>query len=176
MEDWKTSVEFPAYEVSTLGRIRNKATGKILKPLLDKGYHRVNIYEAGKMYRRSVHRLVLSAFIPNEDAKTKCQVNHKDGNKTNNHLENLEWCTCSENVRHAIKNGLQKVFGRQKKVLQIDKEGNVVARYRSAREAERMTGIKESRISSVCTGYSYTRKDGYQEKRYTAGGFKWAYE
>jgi hypothetical protein len=176
MERWRTVQEFPDYEVSDFGRIRNKHTGVVLKPLIDKGYQRVNVYRSGKLYRKSIHRLVLFAFIPNDDPEKKVQVNHIDGNKTNNNLHNLEWCTRSENITHAIKTGLQTRFGRQRNVIQMSKDGKIIARYSSARDAERKTGIKESKISCVCTGKKYKRKDGYHEKRYTAGGFKWAYE
>ena len=176
MEHWKQLLDYPSYEISDLGRIRNKATGVVLKPMDDRGYLRVNLYKNGKLYRKSIHRQVLLTFMPSDDPENKWQVNHKDGNKKNNRLSNLEWCTPSENTKHAIKTGLLKKFGRQKTVVQLSKEGNVIARFKSAREAARQTGVSESKISCVCTGYTFLRKDGYKERRHTAGGFNWRYE
>lgn len=82
-----------------------KDTKKILKPCIDKdGYHHVMIYLDGIAYNRSVHRLVALAFIDNPDGKP--EVNHKDGNKNNNHASNLEWTTTKENIGHAWDTGL----------------------------------------------------------------------
>lgn len=91
------------YEISDSGEIRNKHTGRIIKQFVGKdGYLRIQI--AGKT--RSVHRLVAVAFIPAEVGKDF--VNHKDGDKQNNRVENLEWCTRSENMQHAYDNLLKQ--------------------------------------------------------------------
>lgn len=107
------------YQASNLGRIRSiehyiksnfhnckqvKRKGKILKQF--KGnYYSISINENGKIKRKFVHRLVASAFIPNP--RNKPCINHKDGNKYNNNIENLEWCTIQENTKHAYDNKLQ---------------------------------------------------------------------
>lgn len=99
-EIWKPTI-YEDYEVSSLGNIRNKHTKKILS-LFDKnrmGYFRVCLYKDHKKKRFLVHRLVAEAFISNPNNKP--QVNHKDGNKQNNRLENLEWATNSENQLHS---------------------------------------------------------------------------
>lgn len=95
--------------VSNKGRIKSRKRGEfhILKLCrMTKGYLGANFYckttKKGSSLR--VHRLVAEAFIPNPEGKT--QVNHKDGNKENNSVENLEWCTCKENIRHGIQLGL----------------------------------------------------------------------
>lgn len=116
---WKTIPGFPNYEASsTLGKIRNKKTGRILKEsITSKGYHTVILYQGTVESRvcRGVHRLVALAHIPNPENKP--QVNHKDGNKSHNWADNLEWVTNSENQKHAWENGLQylhenhKTFG-----------------------------------------------------------------
>lgn len=102
-EFWLELKDNPNYEVSNLGHVRNKRTGKILKPQLNKegGYQRVSINSR----HRYVHRLVADTFFDGEH--DKLDVNHIDGNKRNNTLANLEWCTRKENINHAFINGLR---------------------------------------------------------------------
>lgn len=89
------------YEITECGEVINKHTGRYVKPQKNgKGYYRVSI--GGKLV--FVHRLVAEKYIPNPENKS--QVNHKDGDKTNNHVSNLEWVTNKENRNHALKNGL----------------------------------------------------------------------
>lgn len=96
---WKTIAYESNYEVSDQGMVRNKET-KHVKSLRksSKGYQRVTLYPSGKTY--SVHKLVAQAFIENESDGTV--INHKDGNKENNDVSNLEWCTPKYNTNHAI--------------------------------------------------------------------------
>ena len=84
------------------GVVLNRKTNKQLTSFLtEKGYERISLYGFGQYY---VHRLVAMIYIPNPDHKP--QVNHKDGNKLNNHVSNLEWVTNQENRDHALQNGL----------------------------------------------------------------------
>lgn len=98
-EEWKP-IKGLHYEVSSFGNIRNSESHKLISQF-DKngeGYIRVNLFSNGKKKRYFIHRLVAETFIPNPENKP--QVNHKDGNKQNNELSNLEWVTCSENGLH----------------------------------------------------------------------------
>lgn len=100
MEVWKPVKEYN-YEVSSLGRVRNTSNNKILS-LFDKnrmGYYRVILFKDGQRKRHFVHRLVAETFL--ENIENKPQVNHKDGNKQNNNVENLEWVSQSENMKHS---------------------------------------------------------------------------
>lgn len=107
MEVWKDIMHYEGiYQVSSMGRIKSLAgTGKsvkqekILKPKFRRGYSRVTLWKDGKGYTIFVHRLVAFHFIPNEESKPN--INHIDGNRANNAVDNLEWCTQKENLYHA---------------------------------------------------------------------------
>ncbi len=106
MEQWKTITTHPNYEVSNLGRVRNKTTNEFKKPSPNKqGYVAVNLYPNLKVYM--VHRLVAEYFIPSDD-KTKTIVNHIDGIRSNNFVTNLEWCTQQQNAQHMVTLGNNK--------------------------------------------------------------------
>lgn len=108
-EIWKTVKEYPDYLVSNTGLVRSlKKDGKILIQQLNRsGYLTVRLYEKGKWRIFTVHKLVALAFI--ENSLNKPTVNHIDGIKTNNNVENLEWYTYSEQANHAIKTNLRLI-------------------------------------------------------------------
>lgn len=141
------------------------------------GYFNVPLVpsEGGKGKNRGVHTFVAKAWIPNP--KRLPQVNHKDGNKQNNCVDNLEWVTSQENNLHARKNGLG-VKGR--KVYQLDissgHPGTIIKEFKSIKEAGKKTGVNNRTISQVCTAKSGTRTDGYRAGRKSAGGFGWCYK
>lgn len=104
IEEWKEIDGYGNYQVSNLGNIRNSKTGRNLKPQVSTwGYSKINLSRDGKHYTFTVHRLVAKAFLgepPIEGNGQSYEVNHKDGNKLNSALSNLEYVTKSENISH----------------------------------------------------------------------------
>ena len=120
------------YYVNDTGLIKNKY-GRILKPYLSSGeYGYIKIVENGKHHHVRIHRIVADAFIPN--INNLPQVNHKDGNKLNNCVNNLEWISASGNVKHGYTNNLYKRSrSRTTKVNQYDLNGTYIQSFPSAR-------------------------------------------
>lgn len=125
------------YYVTDDGRVWSERTQKYLSPQYDKnGYVKVQMRSTdNKSHRYSVHRLVLENFKPVQGME-KLQVNHKDGNKLNNRLDNLEWTTCEENIIHAIENNLRATINGAAKLT----SEQVIEIYRRAWNGE--TNIK----------------------------------
>ncbi len=144
---WKYIKGFSDYQIDNTGRIKSFKLGKIriLKPITNNhGYLRIELYKNKVAKAFSVHRLVSEAFIPNPENKP--QVNHKDGNKLNNNVENLEWVTNNENYSHSVIKNL--VSSHPKRVLCI--EMNKV--FTSITEASRILNIDRSNIKQVILG------------------------
>lgn len=173
---------FEDYEIYENGNIRSLKSNKILKPRLDsKGnYLILGLYKDGKQYTKYVHRLVAENFIPNP--QNKMEVNHINGNKTDNRVENLEWATRSENVKHAIITGLNPIrrnhmtkmnekgnitnkLAKSKPIIAIDLKTNKMKLFTSAKDAERKTGISRASIVQCIRG-----------RYHTAGGYRWKYQ
>lgn len=158
MEKWRDLKGHEQYLVSSCGRIKNKKTGRIyVGSVNNRGYVRFDLCENGKRFVVAAHRVVAEAFLPTSPGRD--YVNHKDGDKTNNNIDNLEWCTPKENSVHAY-----TILGRQannKKAVKCLDTGIV---YESAMDAERKTGIKNTNINRCCTG-----------QRKSANGQKWEY-
>ena len=170
-EKWKPVKGYETeYEVSNLGNIRGKErkntvgrkiAQRILKLRNDKdGYKDVALYKDKKMKRHKVHRLVAIAFIPNPENKK--EVNHINGDKSDNKVCNLEWVTSKENTTHAIKEGLFKPPISEVKVNQYSMDGTFIKAFKSVNEASRETKISVSLIS-MCINH----------KRVSGGGFRW---
>lgn len=145
IEEWKIISKFPKYEVSSLGRIRKISTNKLLY-LKDHtaGYKQVIIQEANKKYYLYVHRLVAEAFIDNPNDYP--YINHKDEDKSNNSVENLEWCTPKYNANYGTcKERMGKAH--HKKVKQYTKDGRFIKEWDSYPEAEQALGMTQGDIS-----------------------------
>ena len=168
--EWRdTYIYGEQYQVSNTGVVRNKNTGHILAPQEDKkGYLRVRLSLHDRKATAKVHRLVATAFIPNPEGKP--QVNHKDTDKHNNRVGNLEWATNSENQIHAYKTGLNYVTGRagrkKKPVCKLNlNTGEVIGTYKSLADAGRENGLYSANIHKVLAG-----------ERKSTGGFGLRYE
>lgn len=166
-EEWR---DIPSligyYQASTIGNIRTVErlvwNGKgyytlksheIKKRLSKKGYVVVDVSIHGKHYYRQVHRLIAETFIPN--THNKCQVNHIDGNKQNNNVDNLEWCTNSENMAHAYKTGLKvssEHSGRPKRMVGLFKDNMLVKYFKSIAEATHYLHCAGGNVKACCDG------------------------
>ena len=123
-EEWKIIKDFENYSVSNFGNIKNIKTGNILKQNVhSNGYYVLNIKPNGRngtSKTLKVHREVAIAFI--ENLNNLPQVNHIDGNKLNNVVTNLEWCTASENMKHAYSIGLKDSRGERSSSSKLTNE------------------------------------------------------
>lgn len=163
-EIWKDVVGYEGiYQVSNLGRVKSLPRNgtikqeRILKPHRVQGYLLAELFNRGAHKGKRIHRLVAEAFIPNPDNKR--EVNHIDGDKHNNRVENLEWVTSSENQLHAayvIKTHKMSV------VLQKDLDGKPIKKWYGVKVAADALGIQAADICHCCSG-----------QRKTAGGFLW---
>jgi hypothetical protein len=112
MEQWKTIEGYEDYQVSDLGNVKSFKRGKerILKPSITRGYLHICIFKNGKQKNKTVHQLVAEAFLNHKPCGLKLVVNHKDFNKQNNHVDNLEIATNRENTnRKHLKSSSQYV-------------------------------------------------------------------
>lgn len=176
MEEWRETKYF-GYEVSSYGNVRSvdrvqttssgvqqSYKGRMLKKTImrgrhgNDGYYVVNLRQCGKSNVVTVHRLVADAFLSNTYQLPT--INHKDGNKLNNCVENLEWCSYAQNNIHALANGLRRPRGTP--IRQLDFDGNVLCEYKSESEAARVSGVSRNTISHCVNGRSQS-----------AGGYKW---
>lgn len=165
MEEWRTVVidgeVWDNYEVSNLGRVRNVKTNKI-KSFSDNGsgYLRVRLSKNGRTKNFYVHRLVAFVFIPNDNPQEKTEVNHKNEIKTNNNVENLEWCTPKENANYGTR--VERI--RKSKSTYGIRCIETGKTYDSVKQASEETGVYYTSIYNCCNGI-----------RETAGGYHWEY-
>ena len=171
-EIWRTVVGHECYMVSNLGNVKRTSsqskpgTGNyerhermVTQRVNNKGYCMVDLWENGKRTQRLVHRLVAEAFLPNKHDLP--EVNHRDENSRNNCLDNLEWCNHEYNMNYGtLPARIARANGKPVKQMTLD--GRLIAKYPSAFEAQRATGINNARISECCLG-----------KTAKAGGYIW---
>jgi hypothetical protein len=166
------------YQVSNFGRVKSLyANGKvkIMKQYISVGYLKIDLYNNWVIKKSFVHRLVAKLFIPNPENKRV--VNHKNGITTDNRVTELEWCTDSENSIHSFyylgrkpSKGPTGMTGElsplSKRVIQMDKNLNVIRIHGSVGDAAKYLNVWKSRIGKCC-------KDN--DLKYSAYGFKWKY-
>lgn len=160
------------YEVSDTGILRNVKTQKIVKGCVEKnGYIRVRIEnkELGRVVRTTIHRLVAEAYIPNP--QNKAQVNHIDLNKQNNRVDNLEWVSASENMKHAYSKGIGVKELREYRNSQKKKITNGIEVFESISTAAKWLSCngKCKNLKSGIAGVSAVLRN----KRKTFGGYVW---
>lgn len=168
-EIWKDIPNYEGlYQASNLGKIKNKKTNKVLAKRYDhSGYLSVLLYKRGKYETKKVHRIIAKIFIPNP--KNKPQVNHINGKKDDNNINNLEWVTCQENIIHSYKTGIKtnpkyEKHPEAKKVCQYDLQGNLIKIYGSISQARDENNFNSSHIVACC-----------KNKQKTSNGYIWRY-
>lgn len=167
-EIWKDIPEYEnIYQASNFGNIKSIKRNIILKPIIrNDGYLFVNLSKNGKSKPIKIHKIIAKTFLNN--LYNYPVINHKDGNKSNNKVDNLEYCSQSYNLKEAYRIGIRKAnktnVGKRKKILQINKNGKIINEWNSIKEASIQLHIKDSNISQVC-----------KNKRNYAGGYIWRY-
>lgn len=165
MEIWIPIVGYEGrYSVSNFGNIASHRGGKtrILKPTLNRsGYTYVDLCKNGMRRSHRVNVLVANHFLPKPNGME--EVNHKDENKSNNRVENLEWCTHRYNMNYGTRTG-RAISHLRKPVVRCNKSGESIDAHESVNQASRTLGISAAHISLCCRGM-----------RKSAGGFKWRF-
>ena len=162
-EVWKDIEGYEGYyQVSNLGRVKGLKFKRMLKLCCDNyGYPIVVLSKGGIHRTRTVHRLVAESFIPNINKLPS--INHKDENKLNNSVDNLEWCDTKYNCNYGTRN--KKISKRvSKKIMQLSTDGKKIKKWNSMTEAGNSLGCNISQISLCCHG-----------KLKTAYGYRWEF-
>lgn len=159
MEQWKPIANYHNYEISNFGSVRNIKTKRLIKKSIHYlGYVRYALFNNSKRTYVYAHRLVANHFL--ENASNLKEVNHVDGNKQNNNIENLEWTSKQQNTDHAINNGLKsKIIQKSKQVKQYSLNGDLIQVFESSRSAAKILQISQSGISAACNEKIHTYKN-----------------
>jgi hypothetical protein len=159
MIEWKPVKDYEGYEISSRGDVRNVKTGRILKHGRNKGYASVNLYTGERKYKtKKIHRLIAEAFIDNPDGLPV--INHKNGDKLDNRIENLEWCTQAHNIKHMIDEGLHSGKGGTHWNARLTdaivlKMRDLRSAGRSVNEIAKQFGVKANTASSAISGVTW---------------------
>lgn len=168
--------DYPNYSCDAEGNVYSK--WKKLKPTKRNGYTCVTISNKSGHTTRNVHRFIAETLIPNPE--NKAEVNHIDGVRDNNRVNNLEWVTRQENVNHAMRTGLYKPTPKNRPTMshpvsQYDMDGNFIKNYLSKNEAARQTGVEPKWIGACVNGGNYRMSGG--KKKWinctSAGDYIW---
>lgn len=162
MEIWKTVDKYPSVEVSDMGNVRFKNGKPKSKDKDPEGYYRTGIYVNGKRVHERIHRLVAQAFLPNP--YNKQFVNHKNGNKADNRVSNLEYCTPRENALLAYRNEQYCKNKRYERIIAVSESDNKTIIYNNQGTAAKSIGISDSEINKCLKG-----------KRKTSHGYRFYY-
>lgn len=155
MERWMPCKLTNIYNVSDEGRVMNRRTGRIMKTSIDKrGYETVQLSDNCKKYDRRVHRLVAEAF--DDGSHEGMEVTHRDKNRRNNRLDNLEWSTRKEIIADTFRNGREQTH--RKKPIRCIETGVV---YESIKDCSECMGIDRSSISKRANNPAVKSQDGY---------------
>ena len=172
MEEWRQISDFPNYSVSSFGNVMNVKTNKMLRLCNKGGYYNISLTNENSYKTFKVHRLVAGAFI--ENIENKPEVNHKDKNKLNNNIVNLEWMTRHENNIHRCQ-GLKITNNKNKQILRLNKDDNEIL--------EKYNSIEEAGIWAFNNEYTKTIHNGrnaigncLNRLSKLAYKFKWKYE
>lgn len=150
MEEWRVVEEFPQYKVSNLGRVINTKKNKLMTiSIRSNGYCVVKLSKNNVAKERKVHRLVAIAFIPNPN-NYDC-VNHKNEDKTDNRVENLEWCNHQYNNTYGTR-CIRQSEKIKVSIKQCDMQGNVIKEFNSINDAAKELGISACNISNCLHG------------------------
>ena len=165
-EIWKDIEGYEGlYQISNKGRVKSlyKGSERILKPWINNvGYYYIALCNDSVSKKFSLHRLVAQAFIPNPDNLP--EINHKDENKLNNSVENLEWIRHMDNCNYGTRNE-RAGYSLSIPIIQYSKSGDFIREWPSGQEVKRVLGISNSNINSCCKG-----------KLKSSGGFIWKYK
>lgn len=150
VESWKRHSNIEKLEVSSFGRVRSVNGHYYKSYLINSGYLQIQFRMNKKHVHKSVHRLVAQVFIPNPDNLP--EVNHKDCDKTNNKVENLEWCTSSYNKQYREKFGISTTESQGHPLFAINLTTLEISHFRSQWEASRELRIDQANINKVING------------------------
>jgi len=171
METWRVIKNFPNYSVSNFGNIINNKSNKLMKLCIKGGYYTVSLIGNNKRKTFKVHRLVALEFI--ENPENKPEVNHKDKNKLNNNVNNLEWNTRAENNKHRCKDLVIK-NNKNKQIIRIDKKSNIVLEQYNSIEDAGVWAYNNNLTSNSHNGRNSIGNclNGLSNSAY---GYKWKY-